>query len=103
MTPPAFRDLKQKFGAWARDGFVPEPISGWEWLIMRLGFAGLVMWAFRDWHPFVFEGQPSPTGLARLVPLTWLHHDGMFEVMLWLGGLCCMAYVLGIAWRWVLP
>jgi hypothetical protein len=103
MSLPSFRDLKARFGAWARGGFVPEAIFAWEWLVMRLGFAGLLMWHFRDWHPFEFDAQPSPVGLARILPLTWLHTPGMFEFMFGLGAVCCVVYVSGFALRWVLP
>ena len=104
----AISESKKRFGAWIRGGYSPEPISAWEWTLMRLGFACLVMWEFRDWHAFDFAGQPSPVGVARLVDLSWLHSArpfgfSMFQVTLGLAAICCLAYVCNFALRWVLP
>jgi hypothetical protein len=125
----AIRDWKQSFGAWIGGGYTPESIRGWEWTVMRLGFACLVLWESRDWHPFDFAGQPSPVGLAKLVNLTWLNHRGVLDEMLaplvtllgpladWLGmgghgrfdsmlvlaAVSCVLYAVGIGLRWVLP
>ena len=123
MTSPAFHDLKQKFAAWVRGGFAPEAISAWEWLLMRAGFAGIVMVAFLDWHPFDAMKKASPVGLARFFDLMWLSHEGAFErlvaplekslglpdypgrfeTMLLIGTVCCVLYVLNVGLRWVLP
>jgi hypothetical protein len=133
MKLPQVRECKEKFGDWVRGGYVPEPISAWEWLLMRVGFACLLMWEFRDWHAYDYAGQRTPKGLARFVDLTWLHEKGWFETwfapfartldgwlrnfdwqlglgshgrfdsMLVLGTVLCVLYVLGIGLRWVLP
>jgi hypothetical protein len=103
MKRPAFRNVMEKVGAWIRGGFAVESISAWEWFLMRLGFACLLMWHFRDWHPFEFANQPSPLGIARIVPLTWLHAPGMFQFTMGLGAVLCLAYVIGRGLRWVLP
>jgi hypothetical protein len=104
----AIGEWKKRFGGWIGGGYMPESIRGWEWAVMRLGFACLVMWEFRDWHPFDFAGQPSPVGLAKLVNLTWLHSArpfgfSMFQVTLAVAAVCSVAYVFNVALRWVLP
>ena len=129
MKLPSWEALKFRFGMWGRDGFVADSISAWEWFLMRLGFACLVMWEFRDWHSFDFSGQSTPVGLARLFDLTWLNERGSIDEMLapvvkllgplgeWLGmgghgrfdsmlvlaAVCCVFYVLGVGLRVVLP
>jgi hypothetical protein len=125
----SIREWKARFASWVRGGYSPEPISAWEWTLMRLGFACLVMWEYRDWHPFDFAGQPSPVGIAKWVDLTWLNHRGALDEMLaplvtllgpfgeWLGmgghgrfdsilvvaAVCSVAYVFNVGLRWVLP
>jgi hypothetical protein len=123
MKSAWLHDLKQQFGAWVRGGYAPERITAWEWFLMRLGCAAVVMWEFRDWHPFDAVKKSSPVGLARILDLSWLStegafermvrpleegwgmldYPGRFETMLVLGTVCCLLYVLNIGLRWVLP
>lgn len=103
MTADATASPGQSIRAWFRDGFGPAPLSSGEWMMMRVAFAALLLVLAYDWHPFEFAGQPSPVGIARWVDLTWLHHDGVYEVMFGLTAVGCLAYVIGFALRLVLP
>ncbi len=87
--------LKSALSNWFQKGFQPWPVSGWEWFVVRLCFAGVVMDTFADWHPYKFESQPTPVGLARLFDLTFLHRPGMYETILALAGIGCFFYVMG--------
>lgn len=104
---------KRDFVTWAKGGFVPEPISGWEWMLMRLGFAALVLWTFWDWHPYRLSSQTYPVGLAHFVDLTWLHEVngpltwvprvGLYEEFFVAACVLMVLYVAGIGLRLVLP
>ena len=63
---------------------------------MRISFAVLVLAGLRDQHPYAFTEQQRPVGIARLLNLTWLHHDGMYQGILGLAAVCCILYALGI-------
>lgn len=123
MTLPSLHQFKEKLITWVRGGLAPEAVSGWEWLLMRLGFACIVMQEFLDWHPFDAVKKASPVGLAHFMDFFWLSQEGMFErllaplekslglpdypgryeTMLVVGTICCVLYVLNLGLRWVLP
>lgn len=115
MAESRWQRWKRSFVAWAKGGFVPEPITAWEWFFMRLGFAALVLWTFWDWHPYRLSKEEFPVGLARIpgLDLTWLHftpsplnwvsNTGLYEEF-FLGACGLMGfYVIGIGLRFVLP
>ena len=97
------RSLPARIKSWAECGFRPIAVTSWEWFFMRLFFAALVMYIFTDWHPYQFASQPSPTGLARFIDLTFLHHPAAYTSMLWVAGICSLAYVMGWGLPVVLP
>lgn len=114
MTAPSrWQTWKQDFTTWVKGGFVPEPIAAWQWFLMRLGFAALVLWTFWDWHPYRLSTQSTPVGLARWVDLTWLHaagtpitwvpNAGLYEEVFLGAAVLAALYVIGIGLRWVLP
>lgn len=79
-TPPTrLQRLKAGFVSWVQGGFVPEPISRWEWFTMRLLFGAMLVWIFTDWHPFRHVSQDKPKGIANFVDLTWLHYGAHDE------------------------
>lgn len=95
--------LTRRIAAWFRGGFVPEPLGSMEWLFLRLSFAALVLWTMNDPHPFDFPGQPAPVGMARWINLSWLHRDGMFQIVLGITSALCLLYVVGRGLIVVLP
>lgn len=97
------RSWTQRVASWFRGGFVPEPINGLEWLLMRVSFSALVLWTLNDPHPFDYPGQPAPVGVARWVDLSWLHREGMFHVVLGAAATLCVLYILGRGLTIVLP
>lgn len=103
MTDAAPLGWSQKLRPWFRDGFLPDPISSPDWMLLRIAFAALVLSTFYDWHPYNYPEQPAPVGIARWVSLVWLHHDGVYHFMLGLAAVCCAVYVIGMGLRIVLP
>ena len=67
--------IKKSSMAWLGDGFRPHPVGGFEWLWMRWLFAPIVLWAIWDYHPYVYDTQTHPNGVALLVPLTWISQE----------------------------
>ena len=53
--------------AWIRSGFRPHPVAGWEWFLMRLFFAVVIMLVLRDERGFRFDDQQQPNGIAHFV------------------------------------
>ena len=104
-----------KLANFCRGHFVPLPTQGGEWLFMRLLFAALVFSTILDGQPFDYHGQPYPSGLARLVDLTWIHSltgidlpfydggKGLHETFVLLGAVLCAAYASGRGLLVVLP
>lgn len=78
-APTRTQRWKAAFVTWAKGGFVPEPITRWEWFIMRLLFGAMLVWLFTDWHPFRHVAQDKPKGIANFVDLTWLHYGAPDE------------------------
>ncbi len=91
------------FLEWQRGWFVPVRVSKWEWFILRLLFAGAVYHTFLDWHPYVYDSQPRPTGIARFVSLTFLNHENAYETMKIIVGITCLVYVSGFGLLASLP
>ncbi|WP_038160930.1 hypothetical protein [Verrucomicrobium sp. BvORR106] len=98
-----WRRFTATLGRWMAGGFVPFPVHRWEWVLMRIAFAALVMHTFMDWHPFKYASQPAPVGIATLVDLSFLHRPGMFEFFRGLGAVGLTVYILGFGLRFVLP
>lgn len=101
----ALTHVKDALGKWCAGGFRPFETTSWEWFIMRLLFAGVVMHTFSDWHPYDFADQPAPNGIAHLFDLTFLHKPGMYQTVLWITGIFSVIYVVGTesCLRWSLP
>jgi hypothetical protein len=125
-TPPTrLQRWRAGFVRWAKAGFVPEPISRWQWFLMRLLFGAMLVFIFTDWHPFRHVAQDKPKGVANFVDLTWLHHGimepgeelgargagpltwvpraGLYEEFLVIACILIAVYVLGYGIRFVLP
>ena len=99
--------LKKHLASFFQNGFRPEPVSAGEWFCLRLCFGALVFFTILEPHPFRYEAQPLPTGIAHFADLTWLHWwqladipffkggPGMHETFVALGLVLCAAYVAG--------
>lgn len=104
VSRSAFKERIRQFFA---TGFAPVPVSGIEWFFLRLLFGALVFTNFLDWHPYDYPSQEHPTGLARLLDLTWIHspdlidlpfiegRHGMHETFVVLAAVLCLAYIIG--------
>ena len=94
----------QGIAGWARVGFRPEQVAGWEWFVLRLLFAVVVWMSFaNDGRPYTFKDQPVPNSIARFFDLTWLNQDGMHETILWIVGPLLLIYLSGRLLWIVLP
>jgi hypothetical protein len=126
-APTRTQRWKARFVSWAKGGFVPEPISRWEWFLMRLLFGAMLVWLFTDWHPFRHvaqdltwlhdgahdegegqiiineAGEKEKTSARGAGPLTWVPRAGLYEEFLVIACVLIAAYVLGLGIRFVLP
>lgn len=80
---------------WFGRGFRPVPVSGWEWLLMRAGFAVVAFLDFLSRQPFNYPGQPAPVGLARVFDLTWLNLPWAYPVFVTIAVIGFVSYVSG--------
>ena len=87
--------FKTWFIAWQRGYFRPLPVLRSEWFFMRLAFAAVVFHSFLDWHPYDFESQPHPTGIARFVSLTFLHSEHAHATIRIITTVALVAYLTG--------
>ncbi len=87
--------VRRWFARWRRGRFVPLPVSRPEWFIMRLLFAAVVFHSFLDWKPFTYDSQPRPTGIAKLLPLTFLNHEAAFAISKTIAGVFLAIYLTG--------
>jgi len=82
--------------------FHPRPVAGWEFLIMRVLFAGVVFFSLPS-PDQLYDRQEVPNGIARFMDLTFLAqpgvHDGLRVAMI--AALCL--YAAGVLLPLVLP
>ncbi len=71
------------------------PHAPWEMLLMRAAFAWLLWRLLPASVPFI--AQPYPTGLARLVDLTFLADPGVYSTLRAGAHACLVLYTLGVA------
>jgi len=91
----ALSSLKERIRLWFSQGFRPVPVSGWEWFLMRAGFAVVNFLDFQSRQPFNYPGQPAPVGLARLFDLTWLSQPWAYPAFVALAAIGLVSYVTG--------
>ncbi len=91
----AFDRGKQRLARWCAEGFRPVPVGKWEWFLMRLFFAPVALHDFWDFHPFAYEKQPIPVGLAKIFDLTWLHEPWAYPAFVVVAILGLISYVAG--------
>lgn len=90
----------------------------WEWLIMRLLMAVLVFADLQEFKPFTFTSQPEPRGIAQVVDLSFLGHEGpinlgalgrldlpvfgmvRFDGPGWFDTMAVLALLLGAVYAW---
>ena len=83
---------------------VPRAVSVWEWHVMRLLFAPLVLWDLRLAKLYKFDSIKDPVGIAELgVPLTWLSQEWVYPGILYLVGALLIFYIWGRGLTVVLP
>ncbi len=85
-----------------RPVFRPLPMVGPEGLIMRLSFALLANWMLSG-TTFAFTTQKAPTGLARLIDLTFLAEPGAMTWVRWIFAALSVPYVFNLGLSVVLP
>ena len=73
--PGPWARFKAWFLPWQQGYFLPVPVSSWEWFLLRLFFAAVVFHSFLDWHPYHYDSQPAPTGIAHFISLTFLNNE----------------------------
>lgn len=86
---------REKVANWLAEGFRPGPVGAWEWFLMRLFFAPVALHDFWDFHPFAYEKQPVPVGIAHFIDLTWLHQPWAYPAFVVLAILGLISYVAG--------
>lgn len=86
---------KTRLAAWLAVGFRPIPVGKTEWFLMRLFFAPVALHDFWDFHPFAYEKQPIPVGVAKVFDLTWLHEPWAYPAFVVLAILGLISYVAG--------
>ena len=69
---------------------------------MRVLFACVVAYTFKDTRPYSFESQPAPVGIAYVLPLQFLSLPGVREAIVGLVGISLILYVWGRVLRWAL-
>ena len=94
---------KRRVTNWLAEGFRPMPVGKWEWFLMALFFAPVVLHDFWDFHPFAYERQPVPVGIAKLIDLTWLHQPWVFPAFKILAITGLISYVAGRGLVFSLP
>ncbi|MCP5555881.1 MAG: hypothetical protein H7A54_19740 [Akkermansiaceae bacterium] len=97
------RGCRNWLRAFFSSGFVPVPVAGWEWFIIRTGFALLVWNEMSDFHPYAFEDQPASIGVATMLDLRWLHHPLTMPVFQWITAAGLICYIGGWFHLAVLP
>ena len=58
---------------------------------------------FADFHPFDYDQQKSPVGIAKLIDLTWLSEPGVETAFRWIAAICLLIYVSGFGLWWRCP
>lgn len=76
ISKPALSFSLKGFQKWLYSGFVPMLIHRWEWILMRVFLAALVVYSMQSTRPFLLEDQPDPVGIARIIDLTFLSQPG---------------------------
>ena len=97
------RGCRNWLRAFFSSGFVPVSVAGWEWFIIRTGFALLVWNEMSDFHPYAFEDQPASIGVATMLDLRWLHHPLTMPVFQWITAAGLICYIGGWFHLAVLP
>ena len=87
--------LKAGLINWLGVGFRPSSVGRWEWFFMRLFFAPVALHDFWDFHPFAYEKQAVPVGVAKLFDLTWLHEPWAYPAFVTLAVIGLISYVMG--------
>lgn len=62
------------------DRFHPRPVAGWEFLIMRVLFAGVVYLSLPGVDQ-IYDSQDVPNGIARFMDLTFLANPGVYPAL----------------------
>jgi hypothetical protein len=82
------------------DRFHPRPVAGWEFLIMRLLFAGVVYLTLPG-QDQIYDRQDVPNGIARFMDLTFLAEPGVYPAfriaMIVVLGIYATGYLLPLA------
>jgi hypothetical protein len=80
MNTSFISNLWPSLKRWCAGGFRPVAVLTWEWTIMRVLLALLVVTDLQEFKPFTFTNQPDPRGLSHAMDLSFLGKEGTIDL-----------------------